>query len=408
MPIPTSSRAFRLLVAGAVALGASMAAVPASADPGFKKWRSQFYKTARKNGISRVTFNKAFEGINSPDPDVLKKANYQPEFRHEMWQYFDSRVNDETAAHGQRMREQYAGTLASIERRYGVDRDILLAIWSMESRYGEILDRPGVLKPIVRSLGTLAYADRRRRKFATRQLLASLSMLQKGQVKKSDLMGSWAGAMGHTQFIPTSYRLYRQNFDGRGNADIWKSVPDALATAANLLKKNGWRTGQTWGYEVDVPRRLWAQRNKSRPIGSWERMGVKRVAGRKFSNKRIKGRLVWPAGRNGPAFLLLKNFYVIKAYNNADKYALAVGHLGDRIAGGKPFVTSLPRPYAKLTLEERKEVQVYLKRLGYYDGEIDGRYGNGTRKGIRAAQSRFGLKVDGFESPRLLKALRNS
>ena len=396
----------RIMLAASVLLGtAAVSAQPAAADPGFKQWRKGFYKVARRNGIKSSTLETAFAGIDSHDPEVLEKARYQPEFKSAMWQYFDSRVNDETAAQGRAMKAKYADTLARIEKRYGVDQDILLAIWSMESRYGEVLQQDGVLRPVVRSLGTLAYADKKRRRFATRQLLSSLKMLQKGQVKKDQLMGSWAGAMGHTQFIPTSYSLYKQNFDGVGTADIWRSVPDALATAANLLKKNGWRTGQTWGYEVNA-KRLYGSRNTSRSVGAWRKMGVTRVAGRKFTRPGLKARLVFPAGRNGPAFLMLRNFYTIKKYNNANKYALAVGHLADRISGGAEFVTPLPRPYEKLSVEERKEMQRHLARMGLYDGNIDGRFGNGTRKGILAAQRKLGFKTNGFESPQLLQALR--
>ena len=403
-----SPRSFpRIMLAAGVLFGAAVAAPQAAADPGFKRWQKSFYKVARRNGIKSSTLKTAFAGIDSHDPDVLEKARYQPEFKSAMWQYFDSRVNDETAAQGREMLARYGDTLARIEKRYGVDRHILLAIWSMESRYGEVLKQDGVLRPVVRSLGTLAYADNKRRRFATRQLLSSLKMLQKGQVKKDQLMGSWAGAMGHTQFIPTSYSLYKQNFDGVGTADIWRSVPDALATAANLLKKNGWRTGQTWGYEVNA-KKLWASRSTSRSIRQWRRMGVTRVAGRKFTRPGLKARLVFPAGRNGPVFLMLRNFYTIKKYNNANKYALAVGHLADRIAGGGEFATPLPRPYEKLSVAEMKETQELLQRMGLYDGNIDGRFGNGTRKAIREAQVKLGFKANGFESPQLLSALRKA
>ena len=381
--------------------------VEAQADAGFRKWVRDFKGVARKNGIKGATYDRAFAGVSAIDPDVLKKARYQPEFKNKFWQYFDSRVNDTTVTEGREMRRKWGRTLAAIEKKYGVDRDILLAIWSMETRYGKALETPGALRSVVRSLATLAYADKRRRKFARSQLIAALKMLQQGQVTVAGLQGSWAGAMGHTQFIPTSYRLYRQNFDGKGGADIWNSVPDALATAARLLQKNGWRTGQTWGYEVQATARLYKSRNQTLSIGQWVKRGVKRANGKRFASTKLRARLVFPAGGNGPAFLMLKNFYVLKRYNNATKYALAVGHLADRIAGGGEFVQPLPRPYAKLSEFERMEVQQHLAKLGLYDGAIDGRFGDVTRKGIRAAQKRFGMKADGYESPKLLKRLRS-
>ena len=399
----------RILVAAIAALAVLSLAppAPAFADAGFEKWKRQFSRSARRNGISRRTLDTAFKGIDSFDPDVIDKARYQPEFKQRTWEYFDSRVDEVSIAKGRELRKRYKGLLDRIEARYGVDRDILLAIWSMESRYGAILDQPNVVRPIMRSLATLAAKDRKRARFARRQMLAVLSMLQKRQITPDQMVGSWAGAMGHTQFIPTSYRLYRQNFDGVGKADIWTSVPDALATAANLLRRNGWRKGQTWGYEVKPSARLYAQRNKRRTLAQWARLGVERVAGRKMPRTGTRATLKFPAGRNGPAFLMLKNFFVIKRYNNSDKYALAVGHLADQIAGGGDFVTPLPRPYPKLSREERSELQRRLWKLGLMEeGKFSGAVGPKTRKGVLAAQKRFGMKEDGHVSPGLLERLR--
>ena len=395
------------LVAVAAACTLLLPNAPAFADAGFEKWKKQFARTARRSGIKRATFDKAFAGISSFDPDVIQKARYQPEFRQRTWEYFDSRVDEVSVARGRELRVEYKALLDRLEAKYGVDRDILLGIWSMETRYGAILDQPNVVRPIMRSLATLAAKDRRRAKFARRQMLSAMSMLQKRQVKAQDLVGSWAGAMGHTQFIPTSYKLYRQNFDGKPGADIWNSVPDALATAANLLKRNGWRRGQTWGYEIVGTSRLWAQRNKSRTLAQWAGRGVERVAGRAMPRSRTRAVLKFPAGRNGPAFLMLKNFFVIKNYNNSDKYALAVGHLADQIGGGGDFVKGLPRPYPKLSRAERSELQKRLWQLGLMEkGKFSGAVGPKTRKGVMAAQKRFGMKQDGHVSPQLLARLR--
>lgn len=377
----------------------------AHAEAGFVKWVNGFYPTARKNGIKRSTYNKAFSGIRSADPEIIKLTRSQPEFKQKMWMYFDSRVNDEAVERGREMGRTWKRWLGTIERKYGVSRNILLAIWSMESSYGKALEEPKAMRSVVRSLSTLAYKDRRRRKFARGQLISVLKILQSGAIDAKNLRGSWAGAMGHTQFIPSSYLLYGQDMDGDGKKDIWGSVPDALATAANLLRRNGWRSGQTWGYEVTVPSSVAKQTGKTRTLGQWAKLGVRRVKGRKFKAIGTRATLKFPAGRSGPGFLMLKNFFVIKRYNNADKYALAVGHLADQIAGYGEFSKQLPRPYRKLVKEERYALQRGLRDFGLYDGKIDGKIGRMTRAAVKKAQLRLGIKADGYESPKLLQAL---
>lgn len=405
---------FRLFTALPVMVGLALAttAVPlatsteAQASAGFRKWVRDFKGVARRNGIKGSTYDRAFAGIRSADPDVLESARYQPEFRQRLWMYFDTRIDENTIARGQEEKRRWNKWLARIERKYGVSANILLAIWSMESGYGEALKKERAMRPIVRSLATLAYADRRRRKFGRSQLIAALKIVQNGDVSIKGLTGSWAGAMGHTQFIPTSYQLYRQDIDGNGRADIWTSVPDALATAANLLKRNGWQTGKTWGYEVDVPARIRKQAGKTRTMSQWAKLGIRRVKGRKFPRGGERGVLKFPAGKNGPAFLLTRNFFIIKRYNNSDKYALAVGHLADRIAGYGDFVNPVPRPTPKLSFDQKVELQQRLTRMGLYDSKIDGKIGSGTRAAIRKAQIKLGLNPTGFESPSLLTRLR--
>ena len=250
------------LVAGMLMSG--FGTVPAYADAGFKKWVRGFSSVARKNGVSSKTIKQAFAGVNSPDNEVLELTRFQPEFKQKMWMYFDSRVNERSIGRGKEMKRTWKSWLDRIERKYGVDRHILLAIWSMETSYGEALEKPKAMRNVVRSLSTLAYKDRRRRKFARQQLIAALKIVQSGAIPASGLRGSWAGAMGHTQFIPTSYRAYAQDVDGNGRKDIWNSVPDALGTAANLLRRNGWRSGQTWGYEIKPTKKALGQSGKTR------------------------------------------------------------------------------------------------------------------------------------------------
>ena len=347
-------------------------AQPAAADAGFREWLAQFRGTATASGISAETFDRAFRNVNEPDAEVIKLANYQPEFVAPVWEYFDNRIHDQSVAIGREKARELKPWLDKIEKKYGVDRHILLAIWSVESNYGEVLKNDKVMKNVVRSLATLAYSDPQRRKFARTQLLAALKILQRGDIDESHLTGSWAGAMGHTQFIPTSYQAYAVDIDADGRRDIWNSVPDALATAANLLAKNGWRSGKSWGHEAT------ADEDDSYA----------------------------PDGSDGPAFVRNKNFYVLKRYNNADKYALAVGLLADQIAGGKSLSRDWDRPFTKLNFAEKQELQQRLRDKGFYDGEVDGKTGPKTRAAIKAFEASAGLDGEGYPSQEVLNRLR--
>jgi membrane-bound lytic murein transglycosylase B len=405
-----ASQLSRHAAAACIAIGVLAASsLPALADAGFRNWIANFESTAVKSGVSREVYRAAFAGVSDPDPEVLEKAQFQPEFQDKIWDYLDNRVHEESIAEGQAYRAKLKPWLDKIEKRFGVDRDVLLAIWSMESNYGRILARTDVVKSLPRSLATLAYLDKKRAKFARSQLIAALKIVQDGDVSMKGLTGSWAGAMGHTQFIPTSYRLYRADMDGNGHADIWTSVPDALATSANLLAKNGWQSGRSWGYEVVLPSAKAASLvGSAKTTGQWAKLGIRRVGGRDFPSDSERANLLLPAGPNGPAFLMTKNFYVLKAYNNADKYALAVGHLADRIGGAGDFVQDWPRGYKPLSMEERYEVQQRLTHHGLYDGKIDGKIGEGSKIAIMSYQKRAGVDADGNASKALLDLLRRN
>lgn len=395
----TAGLAATLLIAG---IGS---AIPAYADSGFQKWVRDFRSTAVRNGVSPKIYDQAFARVKTPDSEVLRKARFQPEFKDKAWQYIDSRVNERTVANGQKMARKYKRLLDQIERRMGVSRHIVLAIWSMESSYGEALKDPSRLHYVPRALATLAYADRRRAKFARGQLIAALKLAQRGDVSLNGLTGSWAGAMGHTQFIPTSYKAFAIDGDGDGRKDIWNSVPDALFTAANLLRKNGWRSGETWGYEVTLPKgRKFPGGLKS--LAQWQKMGLRRPNGKAFPAPARKAELKVLQGRNGPAFLMVKNFRVLKRYNNADKYALGVGLLADQIAGFGPPSRDWTRPYTRISVAEAEELQLRLQRAGFYDGDIDGKPGPMTRNAIKAYQARVGLAQDGYPSLEVLSKLR--
>ncbi|WP_183845189.1 MULTISPECIES: lytic murein transglycosylase [unclassified Rhizobium] len=392
----------------ALIVAAQVGLVPdnARADSRFQKWIADFYQTAAQSGISKATYQKAFSGVSEPDPTVLEKAAYQPEFTSKIWDYVDSRVNPYTVKIGREMAAKHARTLDAIERRFGVDKTILLAIWSMESNYGAILDKDDRLHYVPRALATLAYADPSRAKFAKKQLVAALKILQNGDVPAREMTGSWAGAMGHTQFIPTSYLLYAVDADGNGHRDIWNSVPDALATSANLLMKNGWDTGKTWGYEVVVPADAAKQAGKTHTLAQWAALGLTRPNGKAFRDGGTKAMLKMPAGAGGPGFVMTANFFTIKNYNASDSYALAVGLLADQIAGYGGMQQRWPRPDGALDITEKFELQTRLKTLGYYNGEVDGNFGSGSKAAISAVQERIGMQPDGEPSLPLLNALR--
>ena len=406
MPARTAARRMAgFAAATALSLALLLPAGSAFADAGFRNWIASFRATAVQAGVSGAVYDRAFRGISDADPEVLQKARYQPEFTAPAWDYFDNRVHEQAVANGRALARQWKPWLDRIEQRFGVDRYTLLAIWSMESNYGEMLKRTDVMRNVVRSLATLAYGDPQRAKFARTQLIAALKILQTGDIDESHLSGSWAGAMGHTQFIPTSYQTYAVDMDGNGRRDIWNSVPDALATAANLLRKNGWQSGKTWGYEVTLPE------GRKFPGGSmslskWDAIGVKRARGKPYPSPGDSAELKVLDGRAGPAFLMIKNFHVLKRYNNSDRYALAVGLLADEIAGYGGLVRDWNRPFTRLSFAETQELQKRLSAHGYYDGEIDGKIGTGSRAAIKALQQRLGLAEDGHPSRELLLKLR--
>lgn len=375
------------------------------ADSGFKLWIKEFKKTALANNISPLIFDMAFKGVNAIDPEVLERAAYQPEFVDPSWNYFDNRIHDIAIVEGQRQAKKWQKWLPQIEKRFGVDRNILLAIWSMESNYGKILTNKGVMRDTIRSLATLAYADKKRTKYAHAQLIAAMKILQRGEITRVQLTGSWAGAMGHTQFIPSSYLAYAVDMDGDGRRNIWTSVPDALASAANLLHMNGWQPNLPWGVEVKLPK------GKNLPADwhsfeQWAKLGVKPANGQAFSTPFEQAILKFPDGPEGPLFLVTKNFFVLKRYNNADRYAFAVALLANRIAGYPRLIQDWQRPFPSLTFHERKELQSRLAKLGYYKGEVDGKIGTVSRKAIKAFQLRHSLTANGYPSHDVLFLLR--
>jgi membrane-bound lytic murein transglycosylase B len=379
-------------IAAAAVLGLALLPAGAAAAKTPAAWVKEFWPTAKAAGISKGTYDAAL-GTFTPDPSVIEKADNQAEFKKEIWEYLDSTVTEKRIAQGQDLIAHHADLLKRIESRYGVDKHIVVAVWGMESSYGAVLDNPTVVKSTIRSLATLAYQGGSRAKYGRQQLVAALKIIQRGDITVKGMTGSWAGAMGHTQFIPTTYAAYAVDFDGDGKRNIWSSLDDALGSTANYLAKMGWQNGKTWGYEVKLPKGTKAIKGE-KTLGAWQKAGIKRANGKGFPRPGDVATLFAPAGSNGPAFLVLKNFNVIKRYNNANSYALAVGHLGDRLAGYDAFVGKWPWKEQPLSDSEREKLQELLTARGFYSGEIDGNLGSGSREAIQAYQQAIGLSGD--------------
>jgi lytic murein transglycosylase len=358
---------------------------------------------AARRGVSRANFDRFTAGL-TPDLHIMDLLDAQPEFTKSPWDYLDLLVNDDRIARGREMLAQYGSTFDAVERAYGVDRHIVAAIWGVESNYGTM----GGDRPVIRSTATLACIGRRRDYFRE-EFLAALEILQRGDIAPDRLVGSWAGAFGPTQFMPTSFKRFAVDFDGDGRRDVVDSVPDVIASTANNLKTDGWVSGQPWGYEVVLPQGfdyLLADRSRQMPVRQWQSLGVRRAGDKPFPHADERAYLLLPAGARGPAFLMLENFRVIMKYNPAEAYALAIGHLADRLRGGALFVQAWPRDERVLTLDERYELQQLLARRGFDVGDPDGRLGPRTRLAIRNFQVAAGLLPDGFASSDVLDRLR--
>ena len=371
----------------------------------FEQWQHEFRQQALQSGIRAAVFDEAFSNIQ-PDPAVLKADQSQPEFTRPVWTYLDGALSSSRQASGLVMLNRHASTLQKIEARYGVDRHILVAIWGLESNYGSNMGN----RSVIRSLATLAHQGRRSQ-FAQTQLLAALEILQRGDTSAANMTGSWAGAMGQTQFIPTTYNDYAVDFDGNGKRDIWHTEADALASAANYLSASNWQSGAPWGMEVRLPEGFdyaLADMSLRRPLGDWSQLGVTDARGRQLSSHlQDSATLILPAGHRGPAFLVMNNFRSILRYNTSTSYALAIGLLAERFQGGGQIAASWPTGDEPLSRSERLELQQQLEAQGFEPGTVDGIIGANTRQAIRRLQLALGWPADGYPDQQLLKALRN-
>jgi membrane-bound lytic murein transglycosylase B len=374
-------------------------------DRAFEDWKGQFRQFALANGIHAGTLDMVMLGL-LPDAKVLRLDANQPEFSKTVWEYLEGAVSDKRILTGQQRLNEYQDVLEKIHAEYGVQPEYLLAIWGLESDFGRFTGRYNV----VRSLATLAYAGNlERRDFWRDQLLAALRIVEKGDISLMSMRGSWAGAIGHTQFIPTTFETYAVDFDGDGKRDLVNSIPDALASTANYLAHSGWERDKPWGEEVRLPPAFdWGMADPAfwLPADVWgSESAVQMTDGTPLSGS-DSAFVFLPAGYRGPAFLAFRNFTTILKYNNSQSYALAVGYLGDRIRGKPAVVGTWPQDEQPLSYAQKAELQELLTAAGYSTDGVDGRLGPNTRAALRRWQMDSGFPADGYATLEHLAFLR--
>ena len=390
-----------------IVLAASLAFTPtiAFADAKFEAFIQTLWPRVKTAGFSRELFDQAFAGITEPDPAVIKLANTQPEFKIATGDYLGTAVTPIRIDTGKTMAVANDALMKSIEKKYGVDRYTVLGIWGMESNFGK--DEGSM--SVMRSLATLIY-NGNKKDYAKEQLISAFRILKSGARSPSNFVGSWAGAMGHTQFIPSSYVSYAVDWNGDGQRDIWGTKEDALASTANYLSKAGWKIDRPWGWEVKLPDgfdRTLIGRSHWQAVSKWMKLGITQMNGKSFGAPQADAFVMIPQTINGPVFLVTRNFLAIMAYNQSHSYALAVGHLGDRIRGGAPFQAAWPSAAVDLNPSQRVEMQKRLNAMGIdTGGAADGRFGAQTYEAILAYQKTKGLPLDGQPTLKILELLR--
>lgn len=375
----------------------------AQPEQSFADWRAELRTEALERGISAEIVDRAFSGL-TPNPRVLELDDQQPEFTWTFWQYIDNAISDGRVAEGRRRLQEHGDLLRAVEAEYRVPARYLVAFWGLETGYGSFM---GDFE-VIRSLATLVYHDRRADTFRP-ELLAALELASRGDVPLDRMAGSWAGAMGHTQFLPTTYLRHAVDADGDDRRDLWQSLPDVFASSANYLRAIGWQPGERWGRQVLVPDDFpWelAELSEIRSLAEWRRLGVTQLDGNALPQADMTAALILPMGHRGPAFLVYDNFRVILDWNRSIYYALAVGHLADRLAGAPALAGPRPALGPALSSAEVHELQRLLAMRGFDPGEPDGRTGPVTRGALRAFQASEGLPADGYPTRQLLVLLR--
>jgi lytic murein transglycosylase len=376
---------------------ASAALAQDNSDESFTAFLAELWRDANRKGITRATFDAAFVGL-SPDSRVIALTKRQPEYGRPFGDYVASMVSNLRITNGKRQAAQWQKTLAAVEKTFGVDPLILIAIWGIETGYGEVKARWDVF----RSLATLAHA-RYRHPYFRNELLIALRIVQEGHVPRDKMVSSWAGAMGQPQFMPTSFIASAVDLSGDGRRDIWTSVPDVLGSMGNYMRKEGWQPGMPWGFEVVVPTGFDYRRSRG-TFAEWTALRLRRADGEALP-RGGDAVLFFPSGASGPAFLVTENFVAIKRYNNSDAYALAVAHLADRMRGRAPIRAAWPKDDVQLSRENRIVLQKKLAALGYPVRDFEGRIDFDLRDAIRDVQAKFGMMPDGHPTETLLRRL---
>lgn len=404
--LPNTLTKSKLAIVSATFVFASSNAIAQSASS-FSSCLQSLQAEANRAGVSTAIYSKLTSNLD-PDLSILEKLNYQPEFRQPIWDYMASLVDEQRVTEGQAKLLQHADTLQRVEQIYGVDPATVVAVWGVESNFGQNFGS----YPIIQALGTLSCYGRRQA-FFRKEFFAALKIVQTGDISAEEFKGSWAGAFGHTQFMPTTFERLAVDFDGDGRRDLMNNTADALGSTANYLKRNGWRTGQIWGFEVKLPQGFNVSgegRRTKRSLLTWQQRGLTGVLGQPLSDfapsSEVAG-LLTPAGAQGPAFLVFKNFDVIYSYNAAESYALAIAHLSDRLREGPGFFTPWPTDDLGLSREQRVTLQNILLARGHDIGEADGIIGTKSREAIKQEEARFNMPVSGRAGQKILRHLQN-
>jgi lytic murein transglycosylase len=388
-----------LILLGGLVLGGPAAAAS------FPSWVATFRAKALARGISPATYDRVM-GTLKPDTAVFEQIRSQPEFNEALWQYLNRRVSDWRLTEGKDKLREVGPLLARIEQDHGVDRFVLLALWGIESAYGDPIVQKNHMRPVFPALAALAWGEPRRRAYWEQELINALRIVERGWSTPAEMRGSWAGAMGHTQWMPEVWLNIGLDYDGDGRVSPFGSPADALASTARYLVNRGkYRRGEHWGYEVSLPPG-WRGGDGPKTYAAWQAAGVGRADGKAYSSTNAIAKL-WVPVKGGPAFLLGQNFYAVRSYNPSMNYTLAIVHLADRLAGGGPFMRAFPGSERPLTLAEIQEVQKRLTAAGFDTKGTDGRVGAATMVAVKAFQQKAGLApADGYPGLKVLARLR--
>ncbi len=373
----------------------------AQANVEYQTWLDSFRQEAAKSGISKRTLDATLNGLE-PNKRVLELDRRQPEFSLTFWKYLNGRITEKRIKRGRDLLKKHAGLFAKVQAKYGVQPRFLVAFWALETNFG---DYTGAF-PLIQSLTTLAH-DERRSEFFTKQLMAALEIMDRGDIP-FDVKASWAGAMGYCQFMPTTYKAYAVDGDGDKKRDMWKSLPDVFHSAANFLSHSGWQAGETWGREVKLPKGFDLESvglGTKKKLAQWAKLGVRKIDGKALPKVEMKASVILPSGHKGPAFLVYENFRTILDWNRSNFYAIAVGHLADRLVWKGPL-QSKQRKETPLSRAQSLQIQARLNDLGYNVGKPDGIIGSRSRKAIKAFQKKRGLPADGYADVELLGFLK--